>query len=152
MIPVSFVTPSTSPATGSPNWSLTSIEAGARVLDGVVEQRRAERLGVEPQPGADLRHLDRVDDELLARPPALVGVALAGEREGPLDRLAVEPVVAVRRVLADHREQVAEQRPLVGREALGDSIDRGGGAVRFLGADLDVTAAVGRDGCALDVL
>jgi len=55
-------------------------------------------------------------------------------------------------VLADHREQVAEQRPLVCRQPLGDVVDRGGGAVRFLGADLDVTTAIGRDGCALDVL
>ena len=46
------------------------------VLDGVVQQRRAQRLGVEAHPGADLRHADRMDDEVLA------GCAGAGRRGG----------------------------------------------------------------------
>src|SRR4051794_38976856 len=57
------------------------VERGARVLDRVVQQRRAQRLGVEPQAGADLRDPDRVDDEVLARAAALVGVVLAREEE-----------------------------------------------------------------------
>ena len=66
------------------------VEAGAGVLDRVVEQRRAERLGVEPHPGADLGDPDRVGDELVAGVAQLVGVALAGEVEGALDRGAVD--------------------------------------------------------------
>ena len=38
-----------------------------RVLDRVVQQRGAQRLGVEPHAGADLGDADRVDDEVLAR-------------------------------------------------------------------------------------
>ena len=36
------------------------LERRARVLDRVVQQRRAERLGVEPHPRADLRDPDRM--------------------------------------------------------------------------------------------
>ena len=51
--------------------------------------------------------------------------------------------VAVGRVLADDREQVAEQRPLVRGQALGDLVHRGRGPVRVVGADLDVAASTG---------
>ena len=115
MIPVSLVTPSTSWAISSPNSLLDLLEAGAGVLDGVVQQRGAERLGVEPQPGADLRDLDRVGDELVARAAPLVGVALAGELEGALDG-ARSSGRRLRGVLGDDREQVAEERPVLGRE------------------------------------
>ena len=92
---------------------LDLIEAGARVLDGVVQQRRAQRLGVETQPRADLGGLDGMGDEVLARPAALVGMTLAGEGECPLHGLRVNRSHAVVAVLGDHREQVAQQRPLV---------------------------------------
>ena len=59
----------------------TSSSEARRVLDGVVQQRGAQRLGVEPHAGADLRDADRVDDEVLARLAPLVGVVLAGEDE-----------------------------------------------------------------------
>ena len=85
----------------------------ARVLDGVVQQRRAQRGGVEPHARADLRDADRVDDEVLAAGAALVGVALAGEHEGLLDQLAVDRLGGLARVLLDDREQVAEQDALV---------------------------------------
>ena len=62
------------------------VEARRRVLDRVVEERCAEGFRVQAKAGADLRDLDRVRDEVLARAAALVGVALAGEREGLLDR------------------------------------------------------------------
>ena len=55
----------------------------------------------------------------------LVGVALAGEGERALDRLAVDPVIAVGGVLADHREQVAEQRAIVGGQPLGELVRPG---------------------------
>ena len=58
----------------------SSIEADG-VLDGVVQQRRAERLGVQAHARADPRDADRVDDEVLAGLPPLVGVVLAGEHE-----------------------------------------------------------------------
>ena len=61
------------------------LQRGRRVLDGVVQQRRAQRLGVQAQAGADLRHRGRMGDELLARLAALVGVVLAGEDERLLD-------------------------------------------------------------------
>ena len=61
------------------------LERRRRVLDGVVQQRRAQRLGVEAHAGADLRHADRMDDEVLAGAPALVGVVHAGVDERLLD-------------------------------------------------------------------
>ena len=84
-MPVSLVTPSTSVATSSPNCSRTSSSDARRVLDRVVQQRRAQRLGVEAHAGADLRDADRVDDEVLAGLAPLVGVVLAGEDERRLD-------------------------------------------------------------------
>ena len=92
------------------------VERRARVLDRVVQQRGAQRGRVEPHAGADLRHADRVDDEVLAARPALVGVALAGEDEGALDELAVDLLGGLAGVLLDDREQVAEQDALVVRE------------------------------------
>ncbi len=116
------------------------VETRRRVLDGVVKQRCAERLGVEPQAGADLRDLHRMGDEVLAGLALLVGVALAGERECALDRVAVELLMTVGGVLADDREQVAEELALVGVEILRDLVDRSDRAVGLAGADLDVTA------------
>ena len=89
------------------------VERRARVLDRVVQQRRAERGRVEPHAGADLGHADRVDDEVLAARPALVRVALAGEDERPLDEPAVDLLGGLVGVLLDDREQVAEQDALV---------------------------------------
>jgi hypothetical protein len=86
-------------------------------------------------------------DEVLARLSPLVGVTLAGEGEGALDRRPVDPVVAVGFVLADDREQVTEQGPLLGGQMLGDLVDGRRGAVRSLRADLDVPTPVERGGC-----
>src|SRR4029077_2460015 len=66
------------------------IEAGGGVLDRVMEQGGAERLGIEAHAGADLGDADRVGDELVSRVAHLVGVALAGELEGALDGGAVD--------------------------------------------------------------
>ena len=99
------------------------LQGRAGVLDRVVEQCRAERVGVQPHPGADLRDPYRVGDELVAGVALLVGVPLAGEVEGPLDLVAVDrrhrhrgtaegrrSRLVMRGVeLLDDREQVAEQ-------------------------------------------
>jgi hypothetical protein len=85
-----------------------------------MQEGRAEGLGVEPEAGADLRDLDRVGDEVLPGAPLLVAVALAGERERPLDDLAVDLEVGAVAVLGDDGEQVAEQRPLGLRQVLGE--------------------------------
>jgi hypothetical protein len=65
-----------------------------------------------------------VDDEVLAGAPALVGVALARERERCLDEFAVDPITGRVAVLLDDREQIPEQRPLRGREAGSDRVGR----------------------------
>jgi hypothetical protein len=81
-----------------------------------VQQRGAQRLGVEPHPGADLRDADRVDDEVLARLPALVGVVHARVDECLLDPLAVDGLRRVLGVLFDDREQIPQQTPLGRRQ------------------------------------
>ena len=111
-MPVSLVTPSTRPAISSPKLLAHLLQRRGRVLDGVVQQRGAQRLGVEAHPRADLRDADRVDDEVLARLAALVGVVLAGEDERVLDRRAVDLQRDLVGVLLDDREQVAEQLAL----------------------------------------
>jgi hypothetical protein len=69
-------------------------------------------------------------------------VALAGEGEGALDLLAVDRLRYVGLVLFDHREQVAEQGALVGRELPRDRVRaRRARAARRL-ADARVTAAI----------
>jgi len=55
-----------------------------------VQQRRAERLGIEPHAGADLGHPNRVGDELVARVAQLVGVVIAGKVKGAFDRGPVD--------------------------------------------------------------
>ena len=111
------MTPSTRPAISSPKRSPTSSSEALRVLDGVVQQRRAQRLGVQAHAGADLRHADRMDDELLA------GAAGAGRRGGRRRRRTLPPRGRDRRaarllgVLLDDREQVAQQPLLEGAKA-----------------------------------
>ncbi len=108
-MPVSLVTPSTSVATSSPKLLADLLQRRARVLDGVVQQRRAQRLGVEPHARADLRDADRVDDEVLAGLAPLVGVVLAGEDERLLrPRRGRSATAESLGVLLDDREQIAE--------------------------------------------
>ena len=87
-----------------------------RVLDRVVQQRGAQGLGVQAHAGADLRHADGVDDEVLARLAALVGVVLAGEHEGVDHPAAVDLARDLVGVLLDDREQVGEQLALGRRQ------------------------------------
>ena len=95
---------------------LDLLERRRGVLDRVVQQRGAQRLGVEPHARADLGHADRMDDEVLAGLAALVGVVHAGVHERLLDPVAVDRDGGLLGVLLDDREQVAEQAPLGGRE------------------------------------
>jgi hypothetical protein len=61
-----------------------------------------------------------MDDEVLAGDPALVGVVLAGEREGVQDGAAVDRLGDLVGVLGDDREQVGEQLVLERREVVRD--------------------------------
>ncbi len=88
---------------------LDVVEAGVRVLDRVVEQRRRDRAAVEAQPRADARAAQRVGDEGLAGVAHLGAVALLGEGVGAPDGVPVE----VRMVLGDLPDELLELR--VGR-------------------------------------
>ena len=92
------------------------VERRGRVLDRVVQQAGTDRLRVEAHARADLRHADRVSDELLARAAALVRVALAGERECVPDPLEVHGPDGVVGVLRDDGEEIREQLLLVRQE------------------------------------
>ena len=59
-----------------------------------------------------------MDDEVLARPPELIGVVLAGVDECLLEPIAIDRNGGVVRVLLDDREQVPEQ-PLLGLGQIG---------------------------------
>src|SRR6185369_9962027 len=84
--------------------------------------RRAESGGVKPQARTDSSDPERMRDEVLARSALLAGVALAGERERPLDLLSVDRLRGVGGVLLDHGEQVPEERPLVGGQLTRDCV------------------------------
>jgi hypothetical protein len=81
-----------------------------------------------------------VDDEVLARATALVGVVDARVHEGVLDLLPVDRDRAMVGVLLDDREQVREQPPLGGgqlgtpdRGALPTRVDAVDGNMRLDG-------------------
>ena len=90
---------------------LDLLERGRGVLDGVMEQRGAQGLGVKPHPRADLRHADGMNDEVLAGLAALIGVVLAGIDERLLHAIPIDDHRSLVGVLLDDREQVAEQPP-----------------------------------------
>ena len=94
------------------------LDRGRGVLDGVVQQRRAQRLGVQAHARADAGHADGVHDEVLAGLAPLGAVVLAGEHEGVLHAGAVDRDGRVGGVLGDDREQVAQQPPLRDAERL----------------------------------
>ena len=82
-------------------------------------------------------------DEVLSRAPLLIGVAAAGEDEGALDRAPVEVVAGVGLVLADDREQIAEQLALLLAERLGDLVHRRGDVLaQVLGANPGVAVGI----------
>jgi hypothetical protein len=76
-------------------------------------------------------------------------MALAGEREGALDRRAVDRLIAVGGVLADDREQVAQELAIRRGQVLGGLVDGGRRAAGVLGPDLDVATAIERGACAV---
>ena len=104
------------------------LQARARVLDRVVQQGRAQGRGVQAQPGADPRDAEGVGDEVLAGLPFLAGVALAGEREGALDLLALDRLGQLGLVLGDDGEEVAQQGALLVAQLAGDRVGTGGAA------------------------
>jgi hypothetical protein len=104
-----------------------------------VQERGAQRLGVQAHAGADARDADRVRDEVLARLAALVGVVLAREQERLEHLLAVHRRGDLVRVLGDDREQVLQQLVLERREIVRDLDAAVVGAVR------DVDRLVRRD-------
>jgi hypothetical protein len=84
-----------------------------------------------------------VGDEVLTGASLLVGVAPAGEDEGPLDRRPVDLGPGIRRMLTGDREQIAEQRPLLVAEVLGDLVQRRSRNIaRVLDADPRVAGRV----------
>jgi hypothetical protein len=84
-----------------------------------------------------------MDDEVLARAAALVGVLLARVHERGLDALAVDRDRGLVGVLLDDREQVGQKPPL-GRRQLGPAA-RVLGVARPARADLANRLARGRD-------
>ncbi len=96
------------------------LDRGRGVLHGVVQQRRAQRLGVQAHPRADARDPHGVHDEVLAGLAPLRGVVLAGEHERRFHARAVDLDGRVGGVLGDDREQVAEQPALELAELLAD--------------------------------
>ena len=77
----SFVTPSTSRRTSSPNRSGDLVGGRVGVLDDVVQQRRRQHRRRLLQARADLGDAPRVEDVLLAALAQLPVVVLAGVRE-----------------------------------------------------------------------
>lgn len=70
-------------------------------------------------------------------------MALAGEDEGPLDRLAVELLPGLAGVLADDGEEIAQQFTLLLVQPLRDLVDRrGDGALDAVNADPRVAVRV----------
>jgi hypothetical protein len=127
-----------------------------------VQQGGDQRLGVQAQPGADLRDADRVDDEVLPGLAALVGVVLAGEDERPLDAAAVDLDRGVLGVLLDDGEQVGQQPALERRQVavadlgavllgVDELVDRGAArgqaAAGAVAVPVAAVSAVARDRC-----
>jgi hypothetical protein len=75
------------------------------VLDHVVQQGGGDCLLVELELGEDLRHTERVVDELLAGAPLLPLVRARRERERPREQVAVE----LRLVLLDRLDQLFDE-------------------------------------------
>ena len=79
---VILVTPSTSWRTSSPNSSCTTFSRDIGVLDRVVQERGAHRLGVHAKVGQYYANLDGVHDEGFARLAQLPLVGRGGELVG----------------------------------------------------------------------
>ena len=102
----SLVTPSTSSATSSPKSLRQLVERVRRVLDGVVQQRRAQRRRRHAELGEDRGHGQRVGDVRVAALAPLAGVQPLGEPVRALDGADVGLGVGG----PDDREQRLERR------------------------------------------
>ena len=88
------------------------VRGGERVLDGVVEDRRGDRLVVELQVGQDSRNLDRVAEIGVARGAQLRTVRLHREDVGTVD----QPLIRIGIVGADLLDQLilSQHEPKMG--------------------------------------
>ncbi len=91
---------------------LDPAERRACVLDDVVEERRGDGDGVELELRGVQGRADRVVDVRLPALSALPAVQERRRHEGPGDELVVDVCV----VALDGREEVVEQRPVLGRD------------------------------------
>ena len=81
------------------------LDRRGRVLDDVVDEAGGEGGLVAPELRQDLRHSDRVEDEVLPAPALLAFVRLAGEPVRALEQVPIDLGV----VLLDLREQLLER-------------------------------------------
>ena len=81
------------------------LDRRGRVLDDVVHEPGGEGRLVAPELRQDLRHADRVEDEVLPAPALLALVCLAGEPVRALEQVPIDRGV----VLLDLREQLLER-------------------------------------------
>ncbi len=88
------------------------LQRGARVLHHVVQERGGDGAGVQLELRRVERRADGVVDVRLAALAALAAVQEAGRHEGARDELAVRLGV----VALDGREEVVEQRRVLGRD------------------------------------
>ena len=124
----SFVTPSTSIATSSPNSRRQLLERVVGVFDRVVQERRRDRARSEAEIREDLRDGERMRDVRLAALTRLAGVGALGDGVGALDDRQVAlgmvrahrpqellDVIAARRPREDPRNETAKRRGLRGQ-------------------------------------
>ena len=109
-----LVQPSTSSATSSPKSRLSCAQRVVGVLDGVVQQGRAQRRLVHAQLGQDRGDGERVGDVGVAALAQLTLVQLLRRPVGPLDQVQVGLGV----VGPDHPEQRVQGRGLRPRPVL----------------------------------
>ena len=111
----SLVTPSTRSATVSPNSAGQRLAGQRRVFEGVVQDRRDQRLDVQPLVGQHLGHGDRMGDVGLARLARLPGVRRGADRPGAAQQFALRLGQVVRRLVPVRARSPAAPRRRQGR-------------------------------------
>ncbi len=66
-----------------------------------MQQRCGDRNGIEVLPHEDLRHLNRMGDEIIARQALLTTVSRRAELEGALHQVEVEPILVLGQGLSE---------------------------------------------------